>query len=188
MGSNKRTLIGTVGYHLLGNHSIGPVLLPDIRDMDLPDDVDVEEMNWGPIAVVQYFQTLKTPFDRVIFLVAIERQDRKMGDITIFKWKGGLPSETQIQACVGDAATGVISVENLLVIGEYFKIWPKELYLVDVEPGPEVAGEQLTEEVRQKAPGILKKLRHIAINGITDEDSTCTLRGNELFNTPKYEK
>jgi len=64
-------------------------------------------MNWGPIAIVQYFQTLETPFDRVIFLVALERPERKMGDISVYQWLGKLPDERQIQACVGDAATGV---------------------------------------------------------------------------------
>jgi hypothetical protein len=173
---------------MLRNHSVGPILLPDIRQIDWPDAVVVEEMNWGPIAIVQYFQTLQTPFDRVVFLVAIERPNRKIGDIDIFQWKGGLPSETQIQACVGDAATGVISVENLLIIGEYFKIWPKELYLVDVEPGPESAGEHLTESVRRKVPEVLKTLRKIVLNGIPSEDLVSILKGNEIYNTLENEK
>lgn len=188
MELNKRTLIGTIGYHLLQNHSVGPVLLPDILKMDWPDCVVVEEMNWGPIAIVQYFQTLQTPFERVVFLVAIERPGRNIGDIDIFKWQGGLPSEKQIQACVGDAATGVISVENLLIIGEYFKIWPKELYLVDVEPGQESAGEHLTNEIQQKIPLILSTLRKVALNSITNKDSVGTLKGNEIFNAIENDK
>ncbi len=125
MESNKKVLIGTVGYQLLGNHSIGPNLLPQLQSNKWPEGVVVDEMNWGPIAVVQYLESLETPFDRVVFLVAIERAHRKIGDISLYQWKGGLPDDKQIQACVGDAATGVISVENLLVIGEHFKVWPK---------------------------------------------------------------
>ena len=185
---NNRTLIGTIGYHLLRNHSVGPILLPEIGQIDWPDAVVVEEMNWGPIAIVQYFQTLKIPFDRVVFLVALERPGRKIGDIDIFQWNGGLPSETQIQACIGDAATGVISVENLLVIGEFFKIWPKELYLVDVEPGPELAGEYLTDAVQRKVPEVLRILRKIVLEGITTEDSVGILKGNEIFNALENEK
>ena len=119
-------LIGTVGYHLLRNHSVGPILLPQLNKKTWNDKVAIEEMNWGPIAIVQYFQTLEISFDRVIFLVALERLERKIGDITVYQWLGQLPDEKQIQACIGDAATGVISIENLLVIGEFFKIWPKE--------------------------------------------------------------
>ncbi len=145
-------------------------------------------MNWGPIAVVQYFQTLKTPFDRVVFLVAIERTGRKLGDIDIFQWKGGLPSEKQIQACIGDAATGVISVENLLVIGEFFKVWPKELYLVDVEPGPEAAGEHLTSQVKSQVPEILDTVRSIALYGVDAEDAIRPLKGDEIFRQMDYGK
>lgn len=182
MESNKRTLIGTVGYHLLSNHSVGPVLLPQIESLDLPSNVVVEEMNWGPIAIVQYFQTLEIPFDKVVFLVALERPERQIGDINIFKWEGNLPSETQIQACIGDAATGVISVENLLVIGEFFNIWPKELYLLDIEPGPEMAGEHLSEDLQSKVPEILETLKYLALNNPRDEPVVGVLRGDELFN------
>lgn len=178
---NKRILIGTVGYQLLGNHSIGPVLLTQIQNLDWPGGVVVEEMNWGPIAIVQYFEALEVPFDRIIFLVALERQHRTMGEVTLFQWKGRLPSETQIQACVGDAATGVISVENLLVIGEFFKIWPAEVFLVDVEPGKENSGEHLTPEVVQKIPEILRILEHLAINGAGKVGEIKPLYGNLLF-------
>ena len=107
---NKRVFIGTVGYHILSNHSIGPILLPHLKQQDWPENVFIDELNWGPIAVVQQFEATEIPYDRIILLTAIERRERNIGDITIFQWQGQLPDEKQIQACVGDAATGVISV------------------------------------------------------------------------------
>ena len=178
---NKKVFIGTVGYHILGNHSVGPVLLPQLKKTDFPDYVSVDELNWGPVAVVQQFQAEEKLYDRVVLLCAIERPARNIGDITIFQWKGGLPNEEQIQACMGDAATGVISVENLLVIGEYFKIWGAEVFLVDVEPGPETAGEQLTEEVENKIPEILSTVNHLAVEGIVGMDSISYLYGDKIF-------
>lgn len=159
----KKTLIGTIGYHNLRNHSIGPALLPQLHQKDWPDGVDVEEMNWGPIAIVQKFQSLPIPYDKVIFLAAIERAGRRIGEIDIFKWMGGLPDEEMIQACIGDAVTGVISAENLLIIGEHFKIWPAEVYLVDVEPGPEEAGEGFTDEVEKIVPDVINIIGQLAI-------------------------
>ena len=173
-------LIGTVGYHLLRNHSVGPILLPQLNAKTWNDKVAIEEMNWGPIAIVQYFQTLEIAFDRVIFIVALERPERKIGDITVYQWLGKLPDETQIQACVGDAATGVISVENLLVIGEFFKIWPKEVFLIDIEPGPEQAGEHLTDEVKVKIPEILRILEELTLDGEVLME-TKKLQGDTLF-------
>ncbi len=43
----KKTFIGTVGYHNLRNHSIGPALLPQLQKMQWPEGVDVDELNWG---------------------------------------------------------------------------------------------------------------------------------------------
>lgn len=181
MESNKKTLIGTVGYHILGNHSMPPMMYPHLQKLSLPDYVKVDELNWGPVAVVQMFEAEKPAFKRVIILCAIERDHRDIGEITVYKWMGGLPDEEQIQACVGDAATGVISVENLLVIGEYFKVWKDEVYLVDVEPGPEVAGEQLTPKMEAQLPHILSLVRQLATGELNEEIKLQYLRGDKIF-------
>ncbi len=181
MALNKKTLIGTVGYHILGNHSVPPMLLPHLEKLSLPEYVKVDELNWGPLAVVQMFEEENPPFERVVILCAVQRTGRAIGQIDVFKWQGMLPDNEQIQACVGDAATGVISVENLLVIGEYFNIWPSEVYLVDVEPGPEVAGEQWTWEVQQCIPHVITVIKKLATNGPNGEIKLHFLKGNTIF-------
>ncbi len=181
MALNKKILIGTVGYQNLSNHSVGPILLSDLKGMDWPDGMDIEEMNWGPIAIVQQFQAMSKPYDRVVFLTAITSARRRTGDITLHRWIGGLPDEGQIQACIGDAVTGVISPENLLIIGEYFKIWPQEVYLVDVEPGKEKAGVGLTRTVARRIPDILALVRRISLRGASTLDELNFLSGSTLI-------
>ncbi|MEO7905709.1 MAG: hypothetical protein ABIT06_01935 [Saprospiraceae bacterium] len=158
----KKIFIGTVGYHNLRNHSIGPAILPQLQEMHWPPGVDIEELNWGPIAIVQKFQSHPVIYDRVILISAIERLGRKQGEITLFQWHGGLPDPELIQRCIGDAVTGVISVENLLIIGEHFKIWTGETILVDIEPGPEEAGETFTPEVQSIIPELIMVLQNLA--------------------------
>jgi hypothetical protein len=172
----KKIFIGTVGYHNLSNHSIGPALLPQLQKIDWAPGVDVDELNWGPIAIVQKFQSLPIPYDRVILLAAIERAGRNIGDITIYKWLGKLPDEELIQRCIGDAVTGVISVENLLIIGEYFKIWTGETFVVDVEPGPEQAGENFTEEMNKAIPDLILTLQQLS-----NEESIELINFKPLF-------
>lgn len=177
----QRTLIGTIGYHNLGNHSIGPLLFSMLAAMDWPEHVQVEEMNWGPIAIVQSFQALERPYEKVILLAAMQKPGRNIGDITVFKWIGDqLPDTAEIQARVGDAVTGVISLDNLLVIGEYFKIWPQEVYVVDVEPGPEKAGTGLTEEVATAVPDVIRQLKTIADGHPVHQGKIEYLYGDKL--------
>ncbi|MBX2815510.1 MAG: hypothetical protein KTR24_05925 [Saprospiraceae bacterium] len=149
----------------------------------MPAHVKVDELNWGPVAVVQMLEAEIPSFDRVIIVCAIERSHRSIGDISVFKWLGGLPETAQIQACVGDAATGVISVENLLVIGEYFNVWNDEVYLVDVEPGPEIAGEDLTPAVQKKIPTVLALVKQLALGDLTDDLQIEPLFGDRIFQT-----
>ncbi len=177
----KKIFIGTVGYHNLRNHSVGPALLPQLQEMKWPEGVELDELNWGPIAIVQKFQSLFAPYDRVILIAAIERPERKIGDITIFKWLGKLPDEEMIQRCIGDAVTGVISVENLLIIGEYFKIWAGEVFVVDVEPGPEQTGEDFTEEMQQIIPELILTLQHLSKADNTELIKFKPLYGDTLI-------
>jgi len=180
-GAARKVFIGTVGYHNLCNHSIGSRLLPQLQNMNWTAGVDIDELNWGPIAIVQKFQAFPSPYDCVILLSAIERPDRKIGDITVYKWMGKLPDEEMIQRCVGDAVTGVISVENLLIIGEYFKIWPAETFFVDVEPGPEQAGEDFTEEVQQAIPDLILTLQQLCGSDSKELINFKTLYGDTLI-------
>ena len=159
-----------------------PMLFSHLQELSLPNHIKVDELNWGPVAVVQMFQAEEPPFEKVIILCAVEREGREIGQIDVFKWLGKLPDEEQIQACVGDAATGVISVENLLVIGEYFKVWKEEVYLVDVEPGPEVAGEQWTPEMEAAIPEIISTVKRLAITGVDEDMNLKFLQGNTIFN------
>jgi len=74
----------------------------------------------------------------------------------------------------------VISVENLLVIGEYFKVWKDEVYLVDVEPGPEVAGEAWTEGMEASIPDIISTIKQLVQTG--DENMNISyLQGDTIF-------
>jgi len=66
VGLNKKTLIGTVGYHILGNHSMPPMLFHHLKEMEWPEGVKVDELNWGPVAVVQMFEAENPPFERVL--------------------------------------------------------------------------------------------------------------------------
>jgi hypothetical protein len=177
---NKNVLIGTVGYHNLANHSVGPILLPDLLKINWPEKITIEELHWGPIAIVQNFETLEEPFDRIVILTALETKNRKIGDITIHQWAGGLPSEEDIQARVCDAVTGVIGIENLLVIGEHFNIWPEEVYLVDVEPGPEKYGDRLDEDVEKKSEEIIDLVKEIALYGFPYRKKVQYLWGDSL--------
>ena len=163
----RSVLVGTIGYHNLRNHSLGPILQSRIEALDWDAGVEVDEMNWGPIAIVQKFEAMPEPKDRVVLLAATGR-DRPVGTVTHYHWQGGIPSLASVQERVAEAVTGVTSLDNLLVIGEYFKIWPPQTVVIDVEPGAEESGETLTVEMEACIPDILQAL-HTAATAVWDD-------------------
>ena len=135
MGDAVRTLIGIVGYYgFVRGYPLGPELMERLQALSWPDAVEVREMNWGPVAIVQDFQALplaRKP-DRVVLVGAIDR-GLAHGSVSCRRWAGGTLDLAAVQRRMFEAVTGVISVDNLLVIGAHFGVWPVQTYTVELQ-------------------------------------------------------
>ena len=149
--------LGIVGYYqFIKGYPLGPELMDRLEKLVWPDhDVEIREMNWGPVAIVQDFQANSTEYDRIVLISAVQRGKPK-GTVTCRHWVGGELDVLAIQDRIFEAVTGIISVENLLVIGEHFEIWPKELIVVEVELPEESVGDL-----------VLRELHHDKVSGKT---------------------
>lgn len=126
-------LIAGVGYQYLGDLSFGPLLVDRLRERTLPEHVQVEDLSFGPIAVVQWFQDDPGRFERVIFAGSVIR-GRPPGTLTIEDWSTSAFSADEIQERVGEAVTGVINLENTLMICDHFGMLPEQTTILDLEP------------------------------------------------------
>jgi len=140
--------IGLVGYYqFVRGYPIGPSLKEKIEAAEwFYDDVVIKEMNWGPIAIVQEFQAEKIEYDRFVLITAI---DRGLPDktVTCRRWVGGDMDVIAIQDRVFEAVTGVISMDNLLVIGDHFGVWPKEVITIEAQLQDTAFGELVMSEM-----------------------------------------
>jgi hypothetical protein len=128
-----RTLIGIVGYYgFVRGYPLGPELMERLRAMAWPDGVEIREMNWGPVAIVQDFQANPVKPERVVLVGALDR-GLAAGTVTCRRWTGGELALDAVQQRMFEAVTGVISLDNLLVIGAHFDIWPDRTYSVELQ-------------------------------------------------------
>src|SRR5215831_8982100 len=156
-----RTLIGGVGYSYLRDGSFGPLVAADLGRQAWPDGVLVEDLSYGPIAVMQRLQDADPPFDRLV-LVAAVRRGRTPGTVTAYRWDRRLPDPEEIQARVGEAVTGVISLDNVLVVVGYFNALPPDVAVVEVEPQDEGWGDGLTDAIRAVRQRVVETVRALA--------------------------
>ncbi len=88
-----------------------------------------------------------------------------------YRWDGRLPPPDEIQRCVTEAVTGIISLDNMLIIGGYFAVWPATVVVVEVEPVEEEWGAEFSPPVQAAIP-TLSAILQWAVGGPVEELST----------------
>jgi hypothetical protein len=126
-------LIASVGYQYLGDLSFGPLLVERLRDRGLRAGVQLEDLSFGPIAVVQWLQDDPARFDQAIFTGSVIR-GRPPGTLSISEWHPGDADPSMIQQRIAEAVTGVINLENTLIICDHFGVLPARTTVIDLEP------------------------------------------------------
>lgn len=134
--SGERLLIAGVGYRNLRDYSLGPMVVDRLSAREWPAGVSVEDLSYGPIAVVQRLEddSPEQRFMRAIFVSAVSRGTRIPGAVSVYRWDGVLPPEDEIQRAVCDAVTGVIHVDNTLIVTRHFGVLPDDVIVIEVEP------------------------------------------------------
>ncbi|CAN5145862.1 hypothetical protein BH24PSE2_BH24PSE2_06620 [soil metagenome] len=142
-----RVLIGTVGYYaFVRGYPLGPAFMERLQRTLRSPGISIREMNWGPIAIVQQFESSAEVFDRVVLVGACDR-GLPQGTVTLRRWLGGKLAEAAVQERVFEAVTGVIRLDNLLVIGEHFGIWPDETLCVEISLAESTLSDGILAEV-----------------------------------------
>ncbi len=155
------TLVGALGYRNLRDHSVAFEVLERLSEADLGPDVVLEDVSYNPIAVVQWLQAQPPDqqFQRVIVVSSIERAGRTPGAVSTYEWDRVVPSDALVQQAVTEAVTGIISLDNALVIAGYFGVLPASVTIVEIEPLEHEFGDQLSAEVARAMKSVVTLVR-----------------------------
>ncbi|MBA3357035.1 MAG: hydrogenase maturation protease [Pyrinomonadaceae bacterium] len=152
-------LVSGIGYSNLRDMSFGRVLLSTLEQMDWPGHVHVEDLNYGPIMIYQSLEASAVKYDRAVFVSAAKR-GRKPGTLQIYRWPGELPRDSEIQARIEEAITGVIDLDNLLIVCKHFGVLPDDVTIVEVEPEREDWGQEFSPVVAARVEEAIQAVRN----------------------------
>ncbi len=155
-------LVSGIGYSNLGDMSFGRTLLGTLTEMDWPAEVQVEDLNFGPIMIYQWLEESPVKFDRAVFVGAAKR-DRKPGTLEVYRWDGKLPEDAEIQARIEEAITGVIDLDNLLIVCKHFGVLPGDVRIVEVEPLSDEWGLKFSPVVAARVDEAIQAVRDQAL-------------------------
>jgi hydrogenase maturation protease len=143
-----RVIVAGVGYRNLRDHSVGVEVADRLMARPLAGEVAVEDLSYNPIAVVQRLEDEPPDrrFERAVVVAAVER-GRVPGTVTAYRWDGVLPGDEEIQRAVTEAVTGVIALDNTLIVTQHFAALPDEVVVVEVEPAVHEFGETFSDAV-----------------------------------------
>lgn len=145
--SETRIIVGTIGcYPFVRGYPLGSTFMERLQAPPWPADVCVREMNWGPVAIVQELEAAPRPPDRVVLVTAVDR-GTAIGTVKCRRWLGGPLDPQEMQARMFEAVTGVVHVDNLLAIGEHFRIWPDEVITVEARLPYAHVGDYVLDEL-----------------------------------------
>lgn len=133
-----RVLVGGVGYRFLRDESVGPYMADRLAER-APEGVEIEDLGYHSVGLAQNLQD-RPPYDRMVFVASV-RRGREPGTIEAYRWDGVLPSPTEIQGYVGEAAVGIISLDGHLIVCGALGGLPDDVRVVEVEPGEEGWGD-----------------------------------------------
>ncbi len=158
--SGTRILVAGVGYGNLRDLSVGPVLVERLRRREWPVGVYVEDLSFGAVHVLHWFQE-SPPFDAAVFLAAVAR-GRKPGSIHRYTWMAPYLAAEEVQTRVAEAVTGIISLDTLLTVVGYFGALPPRVHVIEVEPRDQEWGavfSPLVEAALDRVEGMIQ--RHV---------------------------
>ena len=141
-----KVLIAGVGHPNLKDLSFGQVLLAHLKTLAWSENVDLENLSFGAIAVLQWFEDFPGKYQRVVFISAAER-NRQPGVLETYTWDFAPLDGVKVQECVAESVTGIISLDNLLMILQQFNALPREVEVIEIEPVDSAIGFECSPAV-----------------------------------------
>jgi len=151
-------LVSGIGYSNMSDLSFGRVLYGEMAGMSWPAHVHVEDLNFGPVMIYQWLEEYPVKFDKVV-LVSAANRGREPGTLEVYPWDGRMPDNAGIQACVEEAITGVISIDNLLVVCKHFNVLPDDVTIIEIEPQKEDFGLEFSPAVAARVGDAIELVR-----------------------------
>ena len=171
---SERTLVAGVGYCHMSDLSVGPFLADRFTREAWPAGVDVDDLSYGPVAVAQTLEDARPPYDRIVFVAAVDR-GLPPGTLRTYRWDGVMPGPDEVQARVGQAITGIVDLDNLLVVVRQFGALPPAVFVVEVQPENQESGVRFSGTIETLLNDIARIARDLAED--LDAAARCPVGG-----------
>jgi hydrogenase maturation protease len=168
-----RVLVGGIGLPWLRDLDFGTQFIKRISGMEWPDDVALEDLSYAAHRVLHTLQDLQP--EKVVLVGAMPRDVDPPGTIRRYQLDLTPPSDEEVADRLGEAVGGIIDLDHTLAVVRYWKGFPTDTVVIEVEPADRAFGLGFSEEVEAQVDAILAMVREeVAIGATTGAEPPGT--------------
>ena len=154
---SARVLVGGIGLPWLRDLDFGTQFVRRVEDLDWPSDVIVEDLSYAAHRVLHRIQELRP--EKVVLVGAMPRDVDPPGTIRRYTLDLTPPEELEVKDRLGEAVGGIIDLDHTLAVVRYWKGFPPDTVVIEVEPGDRAFGLGFSAEVEAQVDNILAMVR-----------------------------
>jgi hydrogenase maturation protease len=149
-------LVGGVGELYQGDLDLGRRAVETLTAEHLGDDVAVEDLYYGALAVAQRLEDLRP--DAMVLIGAVAR-GRPPGSVDQRLLVDPSFPDDQVHAAIHDAGTGYVDIDTLLRVSTGLKAIPRRTLVIEVEPRTRGPDPEISPQVSRALEEALSRVR-----------------------------
>ncbi len=152
-----RVLVGGIGLPWLRDLDFGTQFLRRVEGLDWPENVALEDLSY---AAHRVFDTLVAARpSKVVLVGAMPRDVDPPGTVRRYVLDLTPPSDEEVHDRLGEAVGGIIDLDHTLAVVRYWRGFPPDTVVIEVEPGDRSFGLGFSDEVEAAVERVLAMVR-----------------------------
>ena len=165
-GAAVKHIIAAFGAAWMRDLSFGQKVVRKLHDINTNDSIELVDWSFGTITAFQKLSERR--FERAVFVGAAMRELRP-GELHIWQPGDELPPESEIHQRICDCVMGMVSLENLIIMAQYYGTLPSSVLVIETEAIDQTWGETLSPEVHALVEPAAQLAMQFVARGVVPE-------------------
>ena len=150
-------LVGGIGLPWLRDLDFGTQFVRRVEHLDWPEGVLVEDLSYAAHRVLHRLQEVSPT--KVVLVGAMPREVDPPGTVRRYPLDLTPPPDEEVHKRLSEAAGGIIDLDHTLAVVRYWKGFPPDTVVIEVEPADRSFGLGFSDEVEAEVDTILTMVR-----------------------------
>ena len=150
-------LVGGIGLPWLRDLDFGTQFVRRVEDLDWPGGVIVEDLSYAAHRVLHRLQEVAPR--KVVLVGAMPRDVDPPGTVRRYPLDLTPPTDEEVHDRLSEAVGGIIDLDHTLAVVRYWKGFPPDTVVIEVEPGDRSFGLGFSDEVEAVVDQVLEMVR-----------------------------